>query len=357
MSAPLSDNISPFASSQFLEPHQPRAQLVLRITLALLVLAYAYFVPARLNLVTYLVFLIGVIVYIAAQSLLGLTTILNRAPPMVQNGITLVDVAGALFVVLNDPGLQPPTLTLVVTALVLAVSQHRQKPFMAVLVATVVATLAVMAIRQSLVDQPYDLAFFSLAILIVATAAATLIASLHLERMHKRAARVTETDPLTGLGNRWTFYESAKYLLPYHQRNLTPMVVMYADIEVTSHKGKKPAKTINQYLLKQFASIVDQRLRASDIAVHYGGNEFAFLLVDTTTNDAETIAFDLQQSFNNWARQKELGAYAHIGMAVVPNRPIAMDQVLISINAALHRARQYKKGVSGAVFADPEHGR
>jgi predicted signal transduction protein with EAL and GGDEF domain len=84
---------------------------------------------------------------------------------------------------------------------------------------------------------------------------------------------------------------------------------------------------------------------------------FAFLLVDTTTKDAETIAFDLQQSFNNWARQKELAAYAHIGMAVIPHRPIAMDQVLISINAALYRARQYKKGVSGAVFADPEQSR
>jgi hypothetical protein len=40
----------------------------------LLALAYAYFVPAQLTLTPYLVFLIGVIVYIGIQSLLGLTT-------------------------------------------------------------------------------------------------------------------------------------------------------------------------------------------------------------------------------------------------------------------------------------------
>jgi diguanylate cyclase (GGDEF)-like protein len=354
MSAPLSDNISPLAPRQFLEPLLPRTQLALRLILALLVLVYAYHVPARLTLTPYLVFLIGVVVYIGIQSLLGLTTILNKAPPGILNAITVTDIIGSLAIVLNDPSPFPPSLILVVIALILAAAQHRQQMFIVVLASTVIATLITACIRQSLVNQPYHLIFFSLMLLLVASAPALFILSAHLERLRQRAARVTETDPLTGLGNRWTFYEAAKYLLPYHQRNLTPMVVMYADIEVTSHKGKKPAKTVNQYLLKQFASIVDQRLRASDIAVHYGGNEFAFLLVDTTTKDAETIAFDLQQHFNNWARQKELAAYAHIGMAVIPHRPIAMDQVLISINAALYRARQYKKGVSGAVFADPE---
>jgi diguanylate cyclase (GGDEF)-like protein len=357
MSTPHSDHISPLAPQQFLELHLPKAQLTLRVTLALLALTYAYFVPAQLTLTPYLVFLIGVIVYIGIQSLLGLTVILNKATPAVLLAITITDMVCSLAVVLNDPSPAPPSLILVIAALILVTVQHQQRTFIIALVATVLSTIIIVSIRQALVKQPYDLIFFSLLILLISTALALFILSSHLERLRNRAARVTETDSLTGLGNRWTFYEAAKYLLPYHQRNLTPMVVMYADIEVTSHKGKKPAKTVNQYLLKQFASIVDQRLRSSDIAVHYGGNEFAFLLVDTTTKDAETIAFDLQQNFNNWARQKELAAYAHIGMAVIPHRPIAMDQVLISINAALYRARQYKKGVSGAVFADPEQSR
>lgn len=357
MSSLLPDNIQPVAPEQFHEIHMPQWHLALRIVLALLALAYAYFVPARLALVSYSGFMLGVTIYAALQALLSLSVILNRARPSLLHGMTYVDLAGTLFVLLNDPAPLPPTLLLVGAVLTLAVVQHRQRAFTIMFGVIVVATLAALFARQQLLHRGYDIYFAALTLFALISAASTLILSGYAESLRLRAARVTETDPLTGLGNRWTFYEAAKYLLPYHQRNLTPMVVMFAEIEVTKRKGKRIGKTINQYLLKQFASIVDRRLRGCDIAVHYGGNEFAFLLVDTTTKDAEGIAFDMQQQFDNWAKQKDLGAYVHIGMSVIPNRPVALDQILTNINAALYRARQYKKGVSGAVFADPEQAR
>ncbi|HEX6591285.1 MAG TPA: GGDEF domain-containing protein [Moraxellaceae bacterium] len=354
MSSLLPDNIKPVAPEQFHELHLPQWHLGLRVVLALLTLAYAFFVPAKLLLVSYTVFMIGVILYVAAQSLLGLSIILNRANAALLHAITTIDIIGVLLVLVNDPAPLPPTLALVAAALALAVAQHRLKSFTAVFAGVLVLVVATLILRQQLLHHAYDIYFAAVTLFFLAAACATLILSAHAESLRLRAARVTETDPLTGLGNRWTFYEAAKYLLPYHQRNMTPMVVMFAEIETTRQKRKRIGKSINQYLLKHFASIVDQRLRGCDIAVHYGGNEFAFLLVDTTTKDAEIIAFDIQQQFDNWAKQKDLPAYVHIGMSVVPNRPVAMDQILISINSALYRARQYKKGVSGAVFADPE---
>lgn len=354
MSSLLPNNIKPVAPEQFHELHLPQWHLALRVVLGLLTLAYAFFVPAKLLLVSYTVFMIGVILYIAVQSVLGLSIILNRANAVLLHAITTIDIIGVLLVLVNDPAPLPPTLALVATALALAVAQHRLKSFTAVFAGILVLVVATLILRQQFLHQPYGIYFAAVTLFFLASACATLILSAHAESLRLRAARVTETDPLTGLGNRWTFYEAAKYLLPYHQRNMTPMVVMFAEIETTRQKGKRVGQSINQYLLKHFASIADQRLRGSDVAVHYGGNEFAFLLVDTTTKDAEIIAYDMQQQFDNWAKQKDLPAYVHIGMSVVPNRPVAMDQILISINSALYRARQYKKGVSGAVFADPE---
>ncbi len=353
----LPENIKPVAPEQFHELHLPQWHLALRIVLALLALAYAWLVPAQLLLVTYTGFIIGVIVYIAAQSLLGLSIILNRATPAVLHAITYIDALAALGVLVNDPAPIPPTIILAAAMMALAVAQHRLRSFTAVFSVVLILVTGTLVLRQQLLGKPYDIYFAAVTLFTLASACATLILSAHAESLRLRAARVTETDPLTGLGNRWTFYEAAKYLLPYHQRNMTPMVVMFADIEVTRRKGKKVGKSINQYLLKQFASIIDQRLRGCDVAVHYGGNEFAFLLVDTTTKDAEIIAFDIQQQFDVWAKQKDLPAYVHIGMSVIPNRPVALDQILININSALFRARQYKKGVSGAVFADPEQSR
>lgn len=354
MSSLLPENIKPVAPEQFHELHLPQWHLALRITLALLALIYAFFVPAKLLLVTYTGFSIGVILYIAAQSLLGLSIIFNRATPVLLHAITYIDIIASLCVVINDPSVLPPTLILVNAMLALAVAQHRLKPFTAVFAVTLLLTVGALLLRQHFLHKDYDIYFASITLFMLTSACTTLILSTHAETLRLRAARVTETDPLTGLGNRWTFYEAAKYLLPYHQRNMTPMMVMFAEIEVPKRKGRHMGKTINQYLLKQFSSIVDQRLRSCDIAVHYGGNEFAFLLLDTTTKDAEVIAFDIQQQFDIWAKQKDLPAYVHIGLSVIPNRPVAMDQILININAALYRARQYKKGVSGAVFADPD---
>lgn len=354
MSSLLPENIQPVAPEQFHELHLPQWHLALRIVLAILTLAYAYFVPAPLALVSYPVFMLGVTLYAALQALLCLAIILNRARPALLHAITLVDVAGALFVLLNDPAPLPPTLLLLASVFALAAAQHRQRSFFIVFGTIVVVTLATLVLRQQLLHRGYDVYFAALVLFALVSSCSTLILSAHAENLRQRAARVTETDPVTGLGNRWTFYEAAKYLLPYHQRNMTPMVVMFAEIEVTKRKGKRISKAVNQYLLKQFASIADQRLRGCDIAVHYGANEFAFLLVDTTTKDAESIAFDMQQQFDTWAKQKDLSSFVHIGLSVVPNRPVALDQILININSALYRARQYKKGVSGAVFADPE---
>jgi diguanylate cyclase (GGDEF)-like protein len=337
--------------------YTPQWHLALRIVLALLTLAYAYLVPAPLALVSYPFFILGITLYVALQSLISLSIILNRANRFLLYAITCIDVAASLFILMNDPAPVPPTMMLVATTLALAVAQHRQRSFTVVFASIVVLTAAALVIRQYLLQRGYDIYFAALALLGLTSAFSTLILSAHAESLRLRAARVTETDPVTGLGNRWTFYEAAKYLLPYHQRNMTPMVVMFAEIEIAPRKGKRINKAVNQYLLKQFASIVDHRLRGCDIAVHYGGNEFAFLLVDTTTKDAESIAFDIQQQFDTWAKQKDLSSYVHVGLSVVPNRPVALDQILMNINAALFRARQYKKGVSGAVFADPEQTR
>lgn len=357
MSSLLPENIQPIAPEQFHQMQLPQWHLALRIVLACLALVYAYYVPARLVLVTYAVFTLGITLYAAAQSLLLLSVMLNRARPVLLHAITAIDIAGALFILLNDPALLPPSLFLGGGLLALAVALHRQRSFQIVFGIAIVLSATALVGRQQVLERGFDVPYVAFMLFGLVALGALPLLSAHAEALRLRAARVTETDPVTGLGNRWTFYEAAKYLLPYHQRNMTPMVVMFAEIEVAPRKGKRVTKVINQYLLKQFASIADRRLRGCDVAVHYGGNEFAFLLVDTTTKDAESIAFDMQQQFDTWAKQKDLSSYVHIGLSVVPNRPVALDQILININAALYRARQYKKGVSGAVFADPEANR
>ena len=70
MSSLLPENIQPIAPDQFNQLHLPQWHLVLRLALVVIALTYAFFVPARLVLVPYAVFTLGMTVYAAAQSLL-----------------------------------------------------------------------------------------------------------------------------------------------------------------------------------------------------------------------------------------------------------------------------------------------
>lgn len=354
MPRPAQDTISPVAPDILIKAFMPSVQLGIRLSLALLVLAYAYFVPATLVLTSYSWFALGIVIYMALQSVTGMIHLLHGANRFSLHAVTVIDIAGTVCVLLNDPQTLPPTLLVVPVLLLLASIQHTLNTFLTLFGLTVLLVALAIGIRDTVLDLPLDAAALVHALFLLAASAATTVVAVATDRLRLKSALVTDIDPLTGLGNRWTFYEAAKYLLPYHQRNLTPMVIMFAELELAPKGKKQPSRATSDFLVKQFASIIDQRVRASDIAVRYGQREFAFLLADTTSKEAESVAYDLQQAFNNWAKQKEFTAFAHIGLAVVPVRPIAVDQILININAALFRAKQYRRGVSGAVFADPE---
>jgi diguanylate cyclase (GGDEF)-like protein len=353
MSFPLTDNISPLATAQFHEVRQPHWYLILRIALALLTMAYVCFIPTGLSPAHQTSVLIGGLFYIVLQSLLGVVVIINRAKLSLLNAMTALDMLGALCALLCDPSPLPPTLILTAAALTLAAIQYRLRVFVAIFGSSLALLAAMLALRQLLQHKPYDLDFVLVMLFFLAALCPALILCAHAENLCLRTARIAETDPVTGLGNRWTFYEAARYLLPYHLRNLTPMVVMLVDIEI----ARAVDASNRRYLLKQFASLVNHRLRGCDIAVRYDNTEFAFLLTDTAAKDAEVIAADMQQQFDAWARQKSLAAHARVGLSTIPNRPIALDQILISINAAISRARQREEEVSGTVFAAPEQRR
>lgn len=356
MPRPIQNTISPIAPEILAKVHMPLIQTGTRIACAILALAYAYFVPHVLLLTYFSWFTLGVVIYVALQGILGIVHSFYGASPVTQYLVSLLDLAGYLCLLINDPATLPPTLVFLPGMLMLTALIQPLNSFLVFYGAALLATALEMGARAVFLGIPTTFQVVSVSALLLAVSGVVVLVTLNLDKLRLRSALVTEADELTGLGNRWTFYEAAKYLIPYHQRNLTPMVIMYAEVEIAANHRKQLSRPVVDLVVKQFASIIDQRVRASDIAVRYDRAAFALLMADTSSKDAEAIAFDLQQSFNQWAKQKDFPAYAHIGLAVVPIRPIALDQILININAALFRAKQYKKGVSGAVFADPEQG-
>lgn len=359
MSAPHNNNNIAVAPEPFYPTGLPRAQLTTRIILTLLAVAYAWRLPLALQPYPVQLLLAGAAIYLLAQLLLNIPGVARWGDrPALSWAMTGIDLLAGLSLLAGDPAPGAPGALLTIGILVLAASQHRWRDYLIFNLLFVGLMIALAAAtpfsRQRLIHMPYDASPFIQLLFLVGSSALMLLLARQINSLRQRAARMTDTHPVTGLGNRWTLYEAARYLLPYHQRNHIPVVLMFADIDLLTESRGKRSRSTHEQVVRQFATISDQRLRHSDVAVHYGATSFAYLLADTTAKDAERIAADLQQAFEQWAGEQQLPAQAYVGVAAMPPDTVAIDQILGNISASLNRARHYKRSASAAVFASPE---
>ena len=106
------------------------------------------------------------------------------------------------------------------------------------------------------------------------------------ELRHKTAALI---DPLTGLANRCAFLSDAEHFMarePKHDESLT---VMLADLDRFKAVNDQFGHAVGDRVLQIFADTITRTLRPMDISGRLGGEEFAFLIPERTT-EAERIA-------------------------------------------------------------------
>jgi diguanylate cyclase (GGDEF)-like protein len=89
------------------------------------------------------------------------------------------------------------------------------------------------------------------------------------------------------------------------------------------------------------AKVVDARIKGKGKAYRYGGDEFALLLPNYTTNEAtafgETIRKQIEQSAFG---EKRIRVTASLGVAVMPDHAKTFQELLKAADAALYRAKE-----------------
>jgi diguanylate cyclase (GGDEF)-like protein len=138
--------------------------------------------------------------------------------------------------------------------------------------------------------------FVNLSISLAVTLVVVFLTHLALARYQSRIEEMASTDKLTGLLNRHAFAILAAKLLAEHRREPKPVAVLMADIdrfkEINDHHGH----LVGDAVLEAVAQVLQRRLRASDLAVRWGGEEFLLLLKGCELDEARRIAEDLRQA-------------------------------------------------------------
>ncbi|MHB8347293.1 MAG: DUF484 family protein [Acidiferrobacterales bacterium] len=107
---------------------------------------------------------------------------------------------------------------------------------------------------------------------------------------HERLKRDGLTDALTGVANRRFFERRLHEELILRQRRCNSLALLLADLDHFKDLNDRHGHQVGDDALKQVASALSQGLRASDVLVRYGGEEFALLLPDTDAGKALEIA-------------------------------------------------------------------
>ena len=152
-------------------------------------------------------------------------------------------------------------------------------------------------------------------------------------------------DPLTGLFNRRYLDETLPRELNRSERINSPLCVVMLDIDGFKQFNDSFGHGPGDLLLREFASILREHLRKSDISCRYGGDEFVLIMPDSSVADTkhrvEQIRVYLKVLQQAQHAGKDLGIITmSAGIASMPEHGSTESELLKAADEAMYAAKQ-----------------
>jgi diguanylate cyclase (GGDEF)-like protein len=101
--------------------------------------------------------------------------------------------------------------------------------------------------------------------------------------------------------------------------------------------------------LNEFARILTETFRDSDVIARLGGDEFVILTIDATESDLYNIQTRLQNNVAAYNLRSTNGHALSFSLGVIQvdvNAPITMEELLSQADAAMYKHKQSRKRVA-----------
>jgi diguanylate cyclase (GGDEF)-like protein len=195
--------------------------------------------------------------------------------------------------------------------------------------------------------------------ILVAAASAVLIAaytrrrnvdveraySSHLEALSRRLRHLAYRDSLTGLYNHRYFQEELAHEVERAQRYGHHLSVLMLDVDRFKQVNDTYGHLMGDTLLSYVAQLISAKVRSSDVAARYGGDEFAVVLPETDQEKAMAVAEKLRKAISgdqHWqgALLGNLGVGISFGVASLPDDGRTADDLLVCADQRLYSAKR-----------------
>ncbi len=153
------------------------------------------------------------------------------------------------------------------------------------------------------------------------------------------------TDPLTGLSNRWFFFESATKFYRFEERRDEPVAVLMIDVDDFKKINDTYGHDVGDQVLKNLAAVIKGNVRSSDIAARFGGEEFIIFLPATNEEGAILVAERIRQGFKKLSvdvNGEKISTTVSIGIAVKEGKE-SLEELIKKADMALYEAKKHGK--------------
>ena len=166
-------------------------------------------------------------------------------------------------------------------------------------------------------------------------------AAIQNARHFERTKQLAYLDGLTGIFNRRFFEMRIQEEIQRAGRYETELSVVMLDLDHFKRLNDEFGHLLGDEVLRQVSTIFQNHLRKGDVCCRYGGEEFALLLPNTSTENAIEVAEKLRRTVETWlfpgvARPVTLSA----GVAGFPQHGNTRDEVIAAADSALYSAKQ-----------------
>lgn len=166
---------------------------------------------------------------------------------------------------------------------------------------------------------------------------------LETKRLMENLRDSTLRDPMTGLNNRRFLEEYVETLVSSVQRKRTHVAILMLDLDYFKMVNDTYGHDAGDAVLKALSSLLKQSVRASDLVIRYGGEEFLIILVDSEGQAADNVAEKIRFAVESLKVQIAgitLQKTISIGIADFPTDSDTFWQAVKFADVAMYQAKE-----------------
>lgn len=165
-------------------------------------------------------------------------------------------------------------------------------------------------------------------------------------RLYSETQKKADTDELTGLKNRRSFFEMGAREIERAIRFKHPLSALMIDLDQFKQVNDTFGHPVGDKLLVELSDVFRKKLRNVDLVARYGGDEFIILLPENDLKAAMEVGGRLRQTLEKARVETEKGKAsitASIGVASFSEQMTTLSALIEAADRALYNAKKFGK--------------